>query len=70
MIHRPSLQIDGIDPIDKQQFEQAAAALNLSPAAYLKYLMSRPYGEDAARLDRHVREVFGRYGKTMRKLAE
>jgi hypothetical protein len=55
----------------KRDFEQAAARLNLSPSAYLLYLMNRAKpGTDAARFDRMVDEVFGRYGPAMKKLSE
>jgi len=55
----------------KRQFSDDASRLHLSPSAYLLYLMARQKpGVDAARLDRMVGEVFGRYGEVMRKLAE
>lgn len=55
----------------KRAFEQEAARLNLTPAAYLLYLMERAKpGKDPVRLDRMVNEVFGRYGPAMRKLAQ
>lgn len=55
----------------RQRFEAEASRLNLTLAAYLRYLMERQRpGADADRLDRHVEEVFGRFGKAMRKLAE
>lgn len=54
-----------------QHFASEASRLNLSPAAYLWYLLSRQQpGLDQDRLDRMVDEVFGRYGQTMRKLAQ
>lgn len=57
---------------EKQRFEEQAARLNLAPAAYLKYLMSRTTlpPDEAARLDRHIREVFGKHGELMRRLAK
>ena len=55
----------------KRQFEDAAKALNLSPSAYFAYLLDRVSpGVDAPRLDRHVREVFGKHGELMRRLAK
>jgi hypothetical protein len=55
----------------KRAFEQEAARLHLTPAAYLMYLMDRAKpGKDAARLDKMVNEVFGRFGPAMRKLAQ
>jgi len=57
---------------DKRRFEDEAKRLNLSPAAYFKYLLSRTAlpPEEAARLDRHVREVFGKHGELIRRLAK
>ena len=57
-------------PALRQQLESEAARLNLSLSAYILYLHSRliPRG-DAARLDQHVREVFGKHGESMRRLA-
>lgn len=53
------------------QIEEQAKALNLSVEAYLLYLTQRQQpGVDAARLDRHVREVFGKQGDLMRRLAK
>lgn len=55
----------------RERFETEAQRLNLTLAAYLRYLMERQHPDaDSDRLDRHVGEVFGRYGKAMRKLAE
>jgi len=73
MIQRSqTLQIENLSAEDKQRFEEQASQLNLSPAAYLKYLMSRTSlpANEAARLDRHVREVFGRHGELVRRLAK
>lgn len=55
----------------RRQLEANAARLNLSLSAYILYLHARlaPGGE-AARLDRHVREVFGRHGELIRRLAK
>lgn len=56
---------------DAEWFKRTAEELNLSPAAFLHYLrLRRESGENAERLDDHVREIFGRYGDVMRKLAE
>ena len=58
-------------PLFRQQIEAEAAKLNLSLSAYLMYLRERlAPGRDAARLDRHVREVFGKHGALMRRLAK
>ena len=55
----------------RQQLEREAAKLNLSLSAYVHYLHERlAPGRDSARLDRHVREVFGRHGQLMRRLAK
>ena len=55
----------------KQAFESEAARLHLTPSAYLSYLIERAKpGVDAARLDRMVEEVFGKFGPAMRKLAQ
>jgi len=55
----------------RRQLESGAARLNLSLSAYILYLHARlrPGGE-AARLDRHVREVFGKHGELIRRLAK
>lgn len=58
-------------PEFRQRLEQEAAKLNLSISAYILYLYARiSPGQDSARLDRHVREVFGKHGDLMRKLAK
>lgn len=55
----------------KKQFEEGARRLNLSPEAYFAYLVERTRpGTDVARLDRHMREVFGKHGELMRRLAK
>jgi hypothetical protein len=55
----------------RQQMEAEAAKLNLSLSAYILYLHTRlSSGLDAPRLDRHVREVFGRHGDLMRRPAK
>jgi hypothetical protein len=57
-------------PEFRRDIEAAAAKLNLSLSAYILHLHMRlAPGTDAARLDRHVREVFGRHGNLMRRLA-
>jgi len=58
-------------PEMKRQLEAEAARLNLSLSAYILYLHARlAPGRDAARLDRHVREVFGNHGELIRRLAK
>lgn len=53
------------------QIEAQAKAINLTVEAYLIYLLQRSKaGTDAARFDRHVREVFGKHGELMRRLAK
>jgi hypothetical protein len=55
----------------RQQLETEAAKLNLSLSAYILYLHSRmSQGQNPARLDRHVKEVFGKHGDLMRRLAK
>lgn len=55
----------------RQQLEAEATRLNLSISAYVLYLHSRLMpGCDAAELDRDVREVFGKHGELMRRLAK
>lgn len=54
-----------------RQLEAEAAKLNLSISAYVLYLHARlSPNRDAARFDRHVREVFGKHGELMRRLAK
>lgn len=59
-------------PDFKRQLEQAAAKLNLSLSAYVMYLFHRGSlpPKEAAGLDRDVREVFGKHGDLMRRLAK
>ena len=58
-------------PEFRRQMETEAAKLNLSLSAYILYLHRRTVpGQDAARLDRQVHEVFGRHGDLMRRLAK
>jgi hypothetical protein len=55
----------------RKQLESEAARLNLSLPAYIQYLHARlAPGRDAARLDRHVREVFGKHGELIRRLGK
>lgn len=56
----------------KRQFEEQSAKLNLSPSAYLLYLMTRSNlrPDEATRMGRHVRDVFGKHGDLMRRLAK
>ena len=61
----------GNTPESRRRIEAEAAKLNLSVSAYLLYLrMRKAPGADAERLDRHVREVFGKHGELMRRLAK
>jgi hypothetical protein len=58
-------------PEFRRQLESEAAQLNLSLSTYILYLRERlTPGADPDRLDRHVREVFGRHGDLMRRLAQ
>ena len=55
----------------RRQLESEAAKLNLSLSAYILYLHARAASsDDPARLDRHVREVFGKHGDLMRRLSK
>ncbi len=55
----------------RQTLETEAAKLNLSLSAYVQYLRARlAPGVDSARLDRHVRDVFGKHGELIRRLAK
>lgn len=56
----------------KKAFEEQAARLNLGPAAYLLFLMTRGGlgSDDASRFDRQVRTVFGKHGELIRRLAK
>jgi len=54
-----------------RQLEAEAEKLNLSLSAYILYAHLRLQPPvDADRLDAHVREVFGKYGELMRRLAK
>jgi len=58
-------------PEFRKALEAEAARLNLTMPAYILYLHARlAPGRDAVRLDRHVREVFGKHGELMRRLAK
>jgi len=58
-------------PDFRQRLEAEAARLQLSLSAYILYLQERTrQGQDATRLDRHVRDVFGKHGELMRRLAK
>ena len=58
-------------PQFRQQLEAEANRLKLSLSAYIMYLHARLSPDaDAARLDRHVREVFGKHGELIRRLAK
>jgi len=70
MIQRQTLHLE-VASENAELFERRAREMNLSPAAFFQYLLLRhESGEDAERVERHAREVFGRYGEVMRKLAE
>lgn len=70
MAHTETIQFEAT-PEFRAQLEAEATKLNLSMAAYILYLHSRfTAGQEAARLDRHVRAVFGKHGELMRRLAK
>jgi hypothetical protein len=55
----------------RKQFEEGAKRLNLSPEAYFAYLVGRMHvSGEVDRFDRHVRDVFGKHGELMRRLAK
>lgn len=55
----------------RKQLETEANRLHLSLSAYILYLHQRSApGRDAARLDQHVRQVFGKHGELIRRLAK
>jgi hypothetical protein len=57
-------------PEFRRTLEEKAAKLNLSLSAYIVYLHARlSPNTDSARLDRQVREVFGKHGQLIRKLS-
>ena len=56
-------------PEYRRQLESEAEKLNLSLSAYIRYLHAKLQpGCDPDRLDRHVREVFGRHGQLIGRL--
>ncbi len=59
-------------PEVRHRFEQLAGRLQLSPSALLMYLLNRAAlpPDEAARFDRQVKEVFGKSGELMRRLAK
>jgi len=58
-------------PEFRRELEAEASRLHLSLGAYIMYLHRRMMpGVDAARLDRHVREVFAKHGELMRRLSK
>jgi hypothetical protein len=58
-------------PEFRQTLEAEAAKLKLSLSAYILYMHARlSPGIDTAGLDRHVREVFGKHGDLIRRLAK
>jgi hypothetical protein len=60
-----------VTPELHRQLESEARQLNLSLSAYILYLHERLQpGSNTARFDRHVREVFGKHGDLMRRLAK
>lgn len=70
VLPREILQIEVTSDL-KKIVETEARRLNLTIAAYFEYLVKRQTaGIPAEQFDRVVNEVFGRYGGTMRKLAE
>jgi hypothetical protein len=55
----------------RHQLESEATKLHLSLSAYILYLHARMSpARETARLDRHVREVFGKHGELIRRLAK
>jgi len=69
MLASETIQIQATPEL-RQQLQTEADRLKLSLSAYILYLHSRMApGTDSARLDRHVREIFGKYGELMRRLA-
>jgi hypothetical protein len=60
-----------VTPDFHRQIEAEARRLNLSISAYFRYLHSRlSLAVATPRFDRHVREVFGKHGDLMRRLAK
>jgi len=70
MSHTQTIQFQAT-PDFHDQLMAEAKRLNLSVSAYVLYLHSRLQpGRDASRLDRHVKEVFGKHGELIRRLAK
>jgi hypothetical protein len=60
-----------VTPEERKRLEQAAASLNLTLSAYILYLQELVrLGPGADRMRRMVREVFGRHGELIRRLAK
>jgi hypothetical protein len=58
-----------VTPDLRRQLETESAKLNLSLSAYILYLHARLSPDrDPSRVDRHIREVFGKHGDLMRRL--
>lgn len=54
-----------------RQLEEGAKKLNLTVEAFVLFLLRRQTaGNDAARFERHVEQVFGKHGDLMRRLAK
>lgn len=67
---RQPLVIDASEDL-RRVVQSEAERLNLTPAAYLRYLIERQQpGVNTERFDRITEEVFGRHGRTMRKLGK
>jgi len=65
-----TIQFQGTKEL-RQRLETEAAKLHLSLSAYILYLHNRTLtSQEPGRLDRHVREVFGKHGELMRRLAK
>ncbi|MCR4315143.1 MAG: hypothetical protein NUW37_02210 [Planctomycetes bacterium] len=65
-----TINIEVTPDFHKQLVEQAAR-LNLTLGAYILYLHERLSPNcDSERLDRHMREVFGKHGDLIRRLAK
>lgn len=60
-----------VTPELRRQLEVQAKKLNLTLSAYILYLHSRmAQGHNLARFDRQIRDVFGKHGDLMRRLAK
>ena len=70
MSHSETIQFQATPEL-RRQLEAEASRLKLSMSAYILYLHERAVaGRDSSRFDRHVREVFGKHGELMRRLAK